>query len=89
MMRANVVTLKAIAGDPYIRDPTLQACLGGITAPTLVVWGDSDRIFTPGQGKAMADVIPGARFELISAAGHLPLLEQPDTVFALLDTFLG
>jgi pimeloyl-ACP methyl ester carboxylesterase len=37
----------------------------------------------------MAAAIPGARFELVAAAGHLPHLEQPDAVFGLIDHFLG
>lgn len=88
MMRAKMATLRAIAGEPYMHDPTLMGRLGDIGAPTLVIWGASDRIFTPGYGRAMAAAIPGARFELVAAAGHLPHLEQPDVVFGLIDHFL-
>jgi pimeloyl-ACP methyl ester carboxylesterase len=88
-MRSNLATLRAIAGEPYMHDPTLIGRLARITVTTLVIWGDSDRVFTPGYGRAMTAAIPAARYELVPKAGHLPHLEQPDVVFGLLDSFLG
>lgn len=87
--QANMQTMRAIAGDPYMHDPTLLGRLGALAVPTLVIWGESDRIFTPGYGRAYAGAIPGARFELVERAGHLPQLEQPEATFALVDSFLG
>ncbi|TQS44786.1 alpha/beta fold hydrolase [Cryptosporangium phraense] len=67
-----------------MEDPTLRDRLAAIDRPTLVVWGDSDRIVTPEYGRAYADAIPGARFELLPKTGHLPQLESPDLLTALL-----
>jgi len=64
-------------------DPTLATRLGGITAPTLVIWGEADRIVTPAYGKEYAAAIPGATFTVVPAAGHLPQLENPEAVLAL------
>lgn len=86
--RANTETMRAIAGDPYMHDPALFGRLPGIAVPTLVIWGESDRIFTPGYGRAYAAAIPGARFELVERAGHLPQIEQPAATFALLDSMI-
>ena len=55
----------------------------------LVLWGDSDRIVTPGYGQAMAASFPQAQFAVIGQAGHLPQLEQPDATFGVLDAFIG
>lgn len=85
----NMATLRALAGDPYMHDPTLSARLADITAPTLVLWGESDRIATTGYGRAFADRIPASRFELILRAGHLPQLERPDATFDAIDTFVS
>jgi pimeloyl-ACP methyl ester carboxylesterase len=41
-----------------------------ITAPTLVLHGDRDRMVHPSGGRATADAIPGARFETIAGMGH-------------------
>jgi pimeloyl-ACP methyl ester carboxylesterase len=54
--------------------------LGGITIPTLVLWGESDQIVKPAYGQAYAAAIPGARFEVLSATGHMPQMETPDLV---------
>jgi pimeloyl-ACP methyl ester carboxylesterase len=49
-----------------------------ITQPTLVLWGEQDRWFEPNAGRELAAQIPGAGFDLIRSAGHLPLEEQPE-----------
>ena len=41
-----------------------------ITAPTLVVHGNADRLVRPSGGRATAKAIPGARLELIDGMGH-------------------
>jgi pimeloyl-ACP methyl ester carboxylesterase len=64
-------------------DPTLAARLSGVTAETLVVWGEADRMVTPGYGKEYAAAIDGASFRLLPGAGHLPQLETPEAVLGL------
>jgi pimeloyl-ACP methyl ester carboxylesterase len=86
---ANMATLRVYAGDPYMHDPSLAARLAAITVPALVLWGEADRIATPGYGRAFAAAIPGARFEIVERAGHLPQLEQPETTFGAIDEFLA
>ncbi len=44
--------------------------LGGITAPTLVVVGEQDLLTPPWQAKAVADAIPGARYEVLTGAAR-------------------
>ena len=89
MMRANQETLAAIAGEPYMFDRTLRARLGEMRTPALVLWGESDRVMTAGYGRAYAAAIPGAAFELVAEAGHLPQLEQPAETFRRIDGFLA
>ena len=85
---ANMATLRVLAGDPYMHDPELLGQAGEVKIPVLVVWGDSDRIFTPEYGRAFARAFPHAQFTLIAEAGHLPHLEQPAATFAALDAYL-
>jgi pimeloyl-ACP methyl ester carboxylesterase len=69
------------AWHPCLYNPQLKNWLGCIRVPTLVLWGERDRIVTPEYGRAYAGLIPGARFALIEGAGHHPEIEQPE-VFA-------
>jgi pimeloyl-ACP methyl ester carboxylesterase len=59
-----------------------------IAVPTLIIWGDADRIIAPVYAREFARKIPGARVEMIARAGHLPQLEQPDAVLKALSGFL-
>ena len=69
--------------------PELSERLREIAVPTLVVWGDADRIADPDYGRAYAAAVPGARFELLPQTGHLPQLESPDLLIDALRSFLG
>jgi pimeloyl-ACP methyl ester carboxylesterase len=86
--RANMATMRIVAGEPYMHDPTLLARLGRVTVPTLVIWGDSDRIATPAYGAAYAAAFGRGRFEMVRDAGHLPQIEQPAATFALIDEYI-
>jgi pimeloyl-ACP methyl ester carboxylesterase len=74
--------------EPYMHNPELRHRLHRVTPPALLVWGENDGIVTPDYGRAYAAMIPGARFELIRAAGHYPHLEQPGEFIQRLRAFL-
>ncbi len=75
MMAGNRATLVRYAGNMI--DPTLLGRLSAITVPTLVLWGEADRIFTADYGRAYGRAIPGATFRLLPATGHMPQVETP------------
>jgi pimeloyl-ACP methyl ester carboxylesterase len=85
-LAANRVTLEAYAGREML-DPTLLGRLAAVQAPTLVAWGEADRIADPDYGRALAAAIPGARFELMLRTGHLPQMETPEQLSEVLRTF--
>lgn len=68
----------AVYAGRTMTDPTLAARLAGVTVPTLVLWGQSDRVVDPAYGRAYAAAIPGARYQPLERSGHLPQLETPD-----------
>jgi pimeloyl-ACP methyl ester carboxylesterase len=80
----NRAALAAYAGDS-MSDPTLTARLSGIAVPTLVLWGASDQIVDADYGRAYAQAIPGAQFELLTETGHSPQLETPAQVLKVLN----
>ncbi|MGN6525582.1 MAG: alpha/beta fold hydrolase [Burkholderiaceae bacterium] len=85
-MAANFRALAAYGGRE-MGDAALAARLGGIATPTLVAWGEHDRIASPAYGRAFAAAIPGARFETIAGCGHLPQIERPEALRRLLADF--
>src|SRR5215471_8872615 len=62
--------------------------LGNIAAPTLVIHGESDRLVPAGNGKLIAERIPGAKLVMIPHASHLFLTDQTDAAHRFLLQFL-
>jgi len=79
----NRAALSAYAGES-MSDPTLAARLSSLTVPTLVLWGASDHIVDVAYGRAYAQAIPTANFELLTETGHSPQLETPAQVLKAL-----
>ena len=74
---------------PEIRDAQLLHRLGRVRAATLVLWGENDTLVTPAYGQILANAIPGARFELIRDAGHVPMREQLQATVEAIETFVA
>lgn len=64
--------------------------LGRITAPTLVITGDSDPLIPPENSRILARGIPGARLHILEGASHFFWVEKPaETAAALAGFFLA
>lgn len=66
----------------------LEEVLHTIRVPTLVLCGAQDRLCPPERHRAMNAAIPHSKLKLISGAGHLPTLEQPEATTAALAAWL-
>lgn len=62
----------------------LRGRLGAIRAATLVIAGAEDPATPPEHGRAIADAVPGARFEVVAGAAHIANVERPAQVTELL-----
>lgn len=71
-----------------IRDTDYSAIPPTIAVPTLCVVGDQDGSTPPDLVRATAAMIPGARFEIIEGCGHIPCVEQPERLAALIEPFV-
>jgi pimeloyl-ACP methyl ester carboxylesterase len=60
-----------------------------IRIPTLVICGQDDQLTPVRYSQYLADQIPGAEIKIIPSAGHMVMLEQPQTVAAELSAFLS
>ena len=71
-----------------IRDADFTAVAQRIDLPSMVVVGDQDGSTPPPLVQSFAELIPGARFEIIANAAHIPCVEQPEALVALVQDFL-
>lgn len=67
--------------------PRLQGRLGRITSPTLLIWGDSDKMI-PVQFAKEYKEIPDLELAVIKNCGHIPFVEKPMTFSKLVLKFL-
>ena len=72
-----------------IRDADFTATAATIRVPTLCIVGDQDGSTTPELVELLARSIPGAQFEIILGAGHIPCVEQPEQIADLIRRFMN
>jgi pimeloyl-ACP methyl ester carboxylesterase len=61
--------------------------LAKIAQPTLILWGDNDKILGTGDANKFAKAIPQSQLIWIKNCGHIPHLEQPEIVSQLMLEF--
>ena len=71
-----------------IPDNGLGRRLHRVVAPTLIVWGDRDRLIPASYANEFATRITGSRVLLVPDCGHIPQVERPDVVIPQVAAFL-
>jgi pimeloyl-ACP methyl ester carboxylesterase len=66
-----------------------QKTLRKVHVPTMIIAGASDTLVPRRRAEFLAAMMPQGCLEIIAEAGHLPQLEQPETVTRVLQTFLA
>lgn len=85
----NRTTVAKLSWQPRSHDPHLHKWLHRIDVPTLLIWGDTDRLFPKEHALAFQAAVPGAKLVVIPKCGHVPQIEQPDAFVAALASFIG
>lgn len=86
--------LKRSPADGYagtcaaLRDADLTQSSRALKVPVLCIAGEEDGSTPPALVRSMAELISGARFEVVAGAGHLPCIEQPAATASLIEGFL-
>jgi len=76
--------------DSVLRgEDVVDGRLGGIKAPTLIVWGREDALVPLATAKALAEDIPGAETVILDGCGHVPPVECATPFNAALLKYLG
>lgn len=87
--RRNVAALARYGWNPYLCDLSLTTRATAISSPTLVVWGEEDRVVPATHARLIADIIPGARVEVLAGAGHDPFSDDPAGLATVIQRFLS
>ena len=86
-LEAHLTTLRALV-DPFGQREVMVDRLGLLEAPTLVVWGERDRVFPQSQAREAVSRLQEGSLALIPECGHMPHVECPDHFLAALGQFL-
>lgn len=63
--------------------------LGNISVPTLLLWGDHDRVVPLSVGQRLEEILPRARLEVLEDCGHMPQEELPRESLERVRSFLA
>lgn len=72
----------------FVWSRDLRSELTGVRAPTLLLWGDRDRLVPARVADEWHQILPASRIVFVSC-GHVPMLEAPEQVAAEVLGFLG
>jgi pimeloyl-ACP methyl ester carboxylesterase len=75
------------AWRPFLNNPKLERRLYRITAHTLVIWPEDDRVIPRAHAERYVTRIAGARLEVIPECGHALYGEKPDEITAAVLAF--
>lgn len=70
------------------RKPAAYEQIASIRMPTLIIWGDQDRLIDVSNATRFHQDIRGSRLLVIKGSGHVPMEESPREVIAALENFL-
>jgi pimeloyl-ACP methyl ester carboxylesterase len=87
-----LTTLRAginIRGQRAELTKQLRDGFSAITAPTLIFWGEQDRIIPVAHAHIAEKIIPGAHLHIFDSCGHMPQLEHPDEFNKMVLDFLA
>jgi pimeloyl-ACP methyl ester carboxylesterase len=72
-----------------VPDRGLRKRLHRVTAPTLIMWGEDDRLIPVAYAEEFGRLIPHSRVEVVPDCGHIPQVERTDHTYATVMHFLA
>jgi pimeloyl-ACP methyl ester carboxylesterase len=84
----NQTTTARLTWQPRGYDPHLAKWLHRITLPTLLFWGEDDKVLPLAYGRAWQKLISGAQLITLPGGGHLLHIEQPLSTCTVVESFL-
>jgi pimeloyl-ACP methyl ester carboxylesterase len=84
----NELATADLAWYPRFHHPRVRKWLHRVKVPTLIIWGDSDKIFPARYGEEYNRLIKDSRLVVLPACGHLPHVEKADAFVDLFTRFV-
>ncbi len=73
----NTVIFDAIRNRSGSLEAPLKALPEPLAVPTLIVWGDGDRVLHPSGAEVLHRLLPRSKVAMMPNIGHLPMMEAP------------
>jgi pimeloyl-ACP methyl ester carboxylesterase len=83
-----LTTLASLLWNPGY-DPKLARRLARVQCPTLLLWGEHDRLIASAYGELYQTLIADSSLEKLAGAGHMPMFEQPEAWSSAISQFLN
>jgi pimeloyl-ACP methyl ester carboxylesterase len=74
---------------PDLLTATVMLSAPKLDMPTLIIWGDRDRLVPLATVEGIAARFPDARLEVIRDCGHMPMIEEPQRTIDIMRAFVG
>jgi pimeloyl-ACP methyl ester carboxylesterase len=85
---AFVRAVRAIASPSGQRVNAMDRLYLAEDIPTLIVWGDRDRVIPVHHGQATHDAVPGSTLVVFEESGHFPHADEPDRFTDVIEDFI-
>lgn len=82
--RAQAQITKRVLGNAPV-----DALLPTLSVPTLIIWGEEDKVLHPRWARKFAQGVPGSELVMIPDTGHMPQIEAPELVWSHISQFIG
>jgi pimeloyl-ACP methyl ester carboxylesterase len=79
--------LGLLHGVVFVSTRDVRADLASVRAPSLLIWGERDRLIPVGIAAEWQRILPGSRL-VVLPCGHVPMWEVPDELTSSLSSFL-
>jgi pimeloyl-ACP methyl ester carboxylesterase len=89
MLNAHEHVAKSIMHSRDVNEMLTRESLSSIVKPTLVIWGEDDKVVDVKYGRLFSEYIKGSALEVIKGAGHVPHFTHAGRVSELLLEFVG
>ena len=87
--RGDGYTIDSVLRNLHSGRERLDDVIGTLQTPTLIIWGQQDRMIPLEVGQRLHQLIAGSKLAVIADCGHLPELEKPAEFVRLVQQFLA